>query len=431
MKFSQYNIYKSFNNRIIIFNTLTRGMMDLQEELFNEIQIVLPSLSGNLSADIKKLNDLGFIVDDNVDEYKLYKLIYNKERYSADAIIITLLLTNDCNFKCDYCFENNLKKGDLPLEYVDELIKFICKIFKDNAFKVIEFTFFGGEPLLKMNLIKSISSKLLDLSKNLNTQLYMHIVTNGYLLTIPNIEKLVKYGITSAQITIDGEESSHNKKRPLMNGNPTYHIIIHNMYKAIESGMEITVNLNYDNSNYKEIIKFLEFLPKDIRSKIYVKFTKILSTKFNDIKEIERAEELEITKKLYQKLVENGYNLEGMEFLEEGPCMLEKRNSIIMNTNGDISKCLFGIDDSRFVLGNILDDCFYEKFPLNNPFIKPEKNNLMCKKCEVISFCKEGCYRRIMNNEHKCNKDIILNGEVESIMYQYILNEQGCDKNVF
>ena len=45
--------------------------------------------------------------------------------------------------------------------------------------------------------------------------------TNGYLLTPNIIDQIFSVGLTNFQITVDGDEESHNKLRVLKNGNPT------------------------------------------------------------------------------------------------------------------------------------------------------------------------------------------------------------------
>jgi len=47
------------------------------------------------------------------------------------------------------------------------------------------------------------------------------MITNGYLLNEKNIDFIINNEIKFLQITIDGNEEIHNKRRYLKNGNPT------------------------------------------------------------------------------------------------------------------------------------------------------------------------------------------------------------------
>lgn len=58
-------------------------------------------------------------------------------------------LTEKCNLNCKYCYENKNDK-DISFNNIKSLIDY--EISQKNKYSII--TFYGGEPLLKINLIK-------------------------------------------------------------------------------------------------------------------------------------------------------------------------------------------------------------------------------------------------------------------------------------
>ena len=76
---------------------------------------------------------------------------------------IVLVMTTKCNLNCLYCYQKRYKPIDLDFNHIIALVKFInnSKIFS----KKICFTFYGGEPLLKLNEIKKIKEYI---DKNLS-----------------------------------------------------------------------------------------------------------------------------------------------------------------------------------------------------------------------------------------------------------------------
>lgn len=97
----------------------------------------------------------------------------------------TIYLTRKCNFVCSYCFVDR-KQCDSNVDYND-LLHFIRLRNKKN----INIRFFGGEPLIKLSIIKDWVKKFnLLLLEGFN--LSYSIVTNGSLLDEETIDFLYK-----------------------------------------------------------------------------------------------------------------------------------------------------------------------------------------------------------------------------------------------
>jgi len=74
---------------------------------------------------------------------------------------VTFLVTNDCNFNCRYCFHEK-NKLYLNKKKVDRIINFIFPFLLDQP----NVLFYGGEPLLALDIIKSIITGLNHLNKD-------------------------------------------------------------------------------------------------------------------------------------------------------------------------------------------------------------------------------------------------------------------------
>lgn len=57
-------------------------------------------------------------------------------------------LTDNCNLNCKYCYENK-KNSEIDFEYIKDIIDYEIK--QKNKFAGL--AFYGGEPLLKKELI--------------------------------------------------------------------------------------------------------------------------------------------------------------------------------------------------------------------------------------------------------------------------------------
>jgi len=86
-----------------------------------------------------------------------------------------------------------------------------------------------------------------------------NIVTNGYLLDGDVAEELKGYGVHHAQITLDGSKTTHNKRRPLKGGGPTFSRILSNI-AAASKHLDIAIRVNVDKRNQHEAIEVVNTL---------------------------------------------------------------------------------------------------------------------------------------------------------------------------
>lgn len=125
------------------------------------------------------------------------------------------IMTNCCNLKCDYCFEQeNVKPGWEPLSldfdtvcgYMDLIIK--NRIERNAVPEALScINFFGGEPMLKWDVIKRVIEKYGDLGC-----FRFSIITNGLLVTKQIIDEMEKYKILW-QFSIDSANPEGNRHR--------------------------------------------------------------------------------------------------------------------------------------------------------------------------------------------------------------------------
>ncbi len=210
-------------------------------------------------------------------------LAKNSRKGFLDTLFITFMITNDCNFKCSYCFETNkqhsyLKEED-ALQVIDRMFDFEdnldywkCFYNKEHPIKFIHLAFFGGEPLLNPKLIEKILDRFVDnckknlskYEKRLNT-FTSSIITNGSLLkTNDTIHLLNKYhDKITVSVTFEGSKNFHDSCRKTIDGKGTYDLVKENMlffknkYKK-ELHPKITIspfNIKYVYEAYLELKK--------------------------------------------------------------------------------------------------------------------------------------------------------------------------------
>ena len=105
-------------------------------------------------------------------------------------------ITNKCNFRCLHCYNKSGENEACHDELTDsEVIALFADFAKMRPFNIC---FCGGEPLLRKELILTVSHKVKGFVPSLS------IVTNGYLLDEKVLTQLIDSGINRIQLSIDG-----------------------------------------------------------------------------------------------------------------------------------------------------------------------------------------------------------------------------------
>lgn len=184
------------------------------------------------------------------------------------------LVAYDCNFRCPYCFENGISehgkgwsKQVFTKEMVDRAYEAMCEIQPNRAMHGKSITLYGGEPLLAKN--KEIVRYIVD--EGLKRGYIFSAVTNGYDLH-HFTDLLGPKKIRRLQITLDGEEENHNRKRPHYRAGDSFDAIMKNVALALSLDVQVSMRINTDYDNV-DILPALFDLFKDRGFTDYPKFS--------------------------------------------------------------------------------------------------------------------------------------------------------------
>ena len=148
-------------------------------------------------------------------------------------------LTNQCNLRCYYCFAEHNPRN-LSWETMKAIIDFaINQYFEKGKWEdTLNFTFFGGEPMLRyediiipsVKYVKDIFSKK-DIEKKYWPGFSM--TTNGTLLNRKSLEFFREHNF-SLLLSIDGNEESQNVNRPKVDGSGSFQEVKKNIPDLLE-----------------------------------------------------------------------------------------------------------------------------------------------------------------------------------------------------
>ena len=131
---------------------------------------------------------------------------------------VTLHLTTGCNLRCTYCFEGaHASRADMTPEVARTAIDFALREGGESPGIV----FFGGEPLLKRDLIVETIGYAKDASGRSGTSPHFKITTNGVLLD-DDFLGICRSEDVAISLSFDGVEQAQNRHRVNVAGQGTF-----------------------------------------------------------------------------------------------------------------------------------------------------------------------------------------------------------------
>ena len=327
---------------------------------------------------------------------------------------VTMLLTNDCNLACSYCFESNKGKDYMPKEMALDILKATYNVVDPMA-GIFTLNMFGGEPLMNWDTFKAVCDYVLEN----NLKIRITATTNLTLLTDEMINYIDELSIPIL-VSVDGIKEVHDKHRC-----NSFDKVIENMKKLIDRDLgyliEARMTVAPDTAKYMyESVKMLvdlginnianvpaSDLDWDAQSIQDYKdnYEKILDMYIDILNDETNKRNISLYK------VDQALNL-ALEPIKEDTSMCNIGNPrwVIVDWKGDIWPCpdYPTTDNADLIAGKIGN--FYTGVDETKVDPKPMVATYeleRCKGCEAISICKSGCPYENYTKNGKFNEPTI------------------------
>lgn len=273
----------------------------------------------------------------------------SKERFN-----LILFPTEECNLRCVYCYED-FAIGRMPDWLVTATKALIER--KMKSLKRLDFSWFGGEPLLAKDIIFDIAEFAYEQAKLNGCTVVGDLTTNGVLLDTKTLTKLVKLNQKSFQISIDGDEDKHNETRVSKTGKGSFEKIWSRLLDAAKTDLDFSILLRIHVTAFNQesvkgfLTKYQQYLENDDRFKLF----------FKDIADL-GGDNSEIAKNLLKqnnpKEAAEKFQSEFQPTKEKGNyiCYASKPNSLAIRANGNLNKCTVALKDDHNHIGRINPD---------------------------------------------------------------------------
>ena len=438
--FSKFNYYQKscFSDNFLIYNSLKRKIVRLSNEDAEKIGLTDKTNCKYISANEKlesMLVKYGIIIPEYYNENSEAHLKYLEE-VSEPVLELTIVPTYRCNFRCPYCYQDHEKGLIMDEGTQDAIIKFVRKHIAN--YTAVEISWFGGEPLLCVDMILKINHAIKQICKTRYKAFKSSITTNGYLLTKAVFEKLLDCGVKRYFITVDGLESEHDKQRYLANRSGTFNAILNNLLdiKTLPSTRHFSINIrsNISKENIDNLDRYLEYMHKCFSSdsRFAFFFRPVYDWGGSSIDGFrENLLQEEADHAIFNKLLQSEYKLNYLEFFLDLTgsvvCYASKMNCFVINPDGSINKCTCEDMDHNNLVGYLLPS---GDMQLNRSLLgqwsSQYKDFEKCENCYMRGLClRSYCVSAsVMKNKHEARCFI-----AKDICDKLLLLLDKCDEN--
>ena len=247
----------------LVYHTRTQALVKIDQGL----KEVLKGLgSGNdipadASRNLTRLRSMGIVVRDEQEERAQLKSHMDQLKYSYDqaCLVVTILTTYACNFKCVYCFEEASRVHEKMDSSTQELvISWLKRKMERFGYKKLYVNYYGGEPLLNLDAMDCISSRMKTWCESRAIDFVMSMQTNGFLLTPAIVQRYKKFNLQSIRISVDGVKEDHDGNRPLRGGGGTFERIMKNIEDCVDQ-VKIHISVGHKKDDIAPIKRLLDY----------------------------------------------------------------------------------------------------------------------------------------------------------------------------
>lgn len=351
---------------------------------------------------LKELKEISIVTDQNISENGQILKENRQASEEEDVLYHVIQPSAWCQLDCGYCGQTHERKI-IKNGIQEKVFERITKKLQHKSYRNMHIGWFGGEPLSGLTALRAMSKGLMWIAEKHGIGYSAKIVTNGLALTPKIFQELSqRYGIKQFEITLDGTEQVHNKRRPMKTGAGSFEQILGNLEKIIplKADEKITIRVNVDQENYKDIPELINIMQeKNLHLGVGVYFAPIHdwgNDAGEDSMSMQDFSQHELV--WYAQMMEKGFSIGLIPNRKKVACLSLSPTSEVFDAYGDVYDCSemsqvtsYG-SPNRYRVDNlnlVATDRNQRLFSDFNDRI--EKGETTCKDCYCLPLCGGAC----------------------------------------
>lgn len=386
------------NGEVMLINTLS-GRIDLVSPA--EWEIIRgwqrkPKIVAGTEIEYslyRALEDRGYLVSSQAEEQEqkmvlMAELKKSHQKRLQELSTLAFIITYGCNFRCPYCYEETNKNNAAVM--TEAMVE--AAFFAGGS--ATDILLFGGEPLLPENdrILRYILAK--------GEKKRLTVLTNGYHLK-EYTDLLKTTNLNYIQVTLDGPENLHNRRRRHQTGSPTYKRILEGIEQCLEAGMSVRIRMNVDTSNFDQCCTLKDRLQSNFRD-----YSRQLTFEIAPIFQIPEKDKHKVYTQLYRFNYDKNGSFEDkdtiiaphrpiVETIAQGlsprpvfAYCYEHGQTIFVDPFGDMYSCILSVGIEDLSIGKYYPAWSYK---LNSIFTRDVNKIESCRQCRYTFICGGGC----------------------------------------
>src|ERR1022692_3397337 len=396
----------SFN---IVFVPLDLGVKLRQKLIRPAPRAELVSLADEDTISI--LTEQGVLVHTGQDDFATFVSLRSDLLKDVTLELLYLLITDSCNMRCTYCFEESpvsplpFHEAQMSAEVVTGAVVFFAGMTRrygdPNKEKTIQF--YGGEPLLNKAAITAVTAHIRDLKRSsvLPSSCRVATVTNGLLVDEEAAQFFAENEITVG-LSLDGPERLNNLYRlPKDRNINAFERTTRALSLLQSSGAAIGLSITLTPAAIEHFDELLDFCLDHVGringiSLNILNFTRNITPPPDYYERAARCQLLAFERFRARGIYEERVMRKVRAFVTQQPMFGDcgvQGNQLVISADGKIGVCQDFMKPRTYFRGNVLDDDvdpiaegLFDGWKNRSPFFMEQ-----CFDCAAISICGGGC----------------------------------------
>lgn len=334
----------------------------------------------------------------------------------------SLLISEDCNLRCKYCFElGSHCKNNMSIDVIHKALDFLFQNAIDQNVNQVSLIMFGGEPLINMDGVEETFRYATELKRKTGINVSASTVTNGTIMNQRVFDVYRKYRDElnlMVQISVDGIKEAHDENRVTIDGKGSFDMIERNLpkWKQIFTYPDgkvrnVCIHGSLSPSNIRYMYESYRYF-MDVWQISYIWFMPIHDTTYTNEHVIQYRENLI---KIAEDCLQNAIKYNDLNYVYDyapldksingvlcsgsfpgAPCGAGK-NFCTITADGLISPChhiYFADEENHTLIGDLDKGIDKDRVRLYNEY---DNRDMSCYKENPNCDCY-GCYRCIADN---------------------------------
>jgi uncharacterized protein len=399
MRLSTFNHYVSDypeSGQTLIHNTFSGAYVVMEDDQLDALRKAdrgapLTEDEAELASDPELADPNVAVVVSSLEAEEAEFRTWFERRRSHGSLDVIVGVNLACNFDCPYCCQAEVMDGSVMKPATcDAVADWMARRAIEQNLPRIYLMFVGGEPLLHPDRIERIIHGIRERTGGRGIGIEIGLITNGWFLDGPMLDRLIPLGLSHAQVTLDGDETTHSHTRVSKKGVDTFRRVFDNLLTASRR-IRITVNGNYQDDTLHGFAPLLEKLAAaGLPPRSSVSFSPALDALSAREGSGSGAcnwagSDTSLQVAFHDRILSLGYTANRLDRI--GPCELHDRDSFAIDPDGRLFKCPGFLGHPDWAIGHAttgLDQRYHELLQAT-PVTTP------CGGCSHRPNCGGGC----------------------------------------